>query len=388
MKRKKLAGAALGAATLALAVLSACADSLSAGTDTPPPQKPTLADPDAVAPVPPPEAGLCNAYECPAPYATCPGTSGLCTTNLATDIEHCGACDNECPNSLPIRQKLHASFACAKSRCQMLCAGPFGDCNGLVDDGCETSLDDDPMNCGLCGVACKAGEICWKGGCGCPSGYTQCGDSCVQLDQDDSNCGACGHQCTDPPPDAGPTVWPCGPSVVPPASGVNCLAAKCGVHCSPGFGNCNTDACGDGCETFLLTDHDHCGACGNKCRDDQACVGGKCICDADKTRCGGDCVDLESDPLNCGACGNACPGATGDGFSVHGSPICTLGRCGYDCPPGYADCDHRIENGCEVDLMVDPNHCGSCSAQCDLKGGQPCAGGRCLTKPCDAGVVH
>ncbi|MDB5213113.1 MAG: Tryptophan synthase alpha chain [Myxococcaceae bacterium] len=388
MKRKTLAGAALGAAVLAVAVLSACADSLSAGTDTPPAERPTFTAPEAAAATPSPEAGLCNAYECPSPYATCPGTSGLCTTNLSNDIGHCGTCDNECPSSIRIRQTLHASFACAKSRCQMICTPSWGDCDGFVDDGCETSLDDDPKNCGICGAACSAGEICWRGACGCPAGYTRCGNDCVKLADDDLNCGSCGHACSEPAADAGAATWPCGSGNYPPHTGFNCATSACGFHCASGFANCNTDVCGDGCEVSVTDDHENCGACGHACTAAQACVQGKCICDADKTRCGTDCVDLETDARNCGACGNACPGSSGDDLTSHGSPVCVLGRCGYACPPGFADCDHRIENGCEVDLMVDPTHCGSCTAQCDLAGGQPCAGGQCLTKPCDAGVVH
>jgi hypothetical protein len=390
MNRKNLAVAALGSAMVALVVLSACADSISAGADTPAAPAPTTFNtPDAPAATAPPEAGLCNAYECPSPYATCPGTSGLCTTNLATDSLHCGSCDTACPTFPPgPRNPLHASFVCAKAKCQMLCKPSFGDCNGFVDDGCETTLDDDPNNCGICGAKCAAGELCWKGACGCPAGYTQCGKECVKLAEDDSNCGACGHACEEPAADAGMGSWPCGPGKYPPNTAFNCATSKCGFHCQSGYANCDTNVCGNGCETSIKDDPSNCGACGHACNTDQACVEGRCICDPDRTRCSSGCVDLQTDAQNCGACGNACPGLSSDAVNGHGNPLCVLGRCSYTCTPGFADCDHRIENGCEVDLMVDPTHCGSCEAQCDLKGGQPCAAGRCLTKPCDAGAVH
>lgn len=379
---------------LALAVTPSCSSTISAGDDRAPLDASavsvTTGDAGGAVVAASPDAGQCNAYECPLPYATCPGTSGLCTTNLSNDVAHCGSCDNECPNSLMIRRQLHASFICATGRCLMLCTPLAGDCNHLVDDGCETSLDKDPANCGLCGNACDAGVICWRGACGCPSGYTQCGNDCVKLVDDDSNCGACGHACETPPLDAGPSTWLCGPGVYPPNVGFNCATSTCGLHCASGFGNCNADVCGDGCETALTDDHENCGSCGHACAPEQICAQGKCICDDDsRTRCGSECVDLQSDANNCGACGNACPGLVSDGFvsGPQGSPVCVLGRCTYHCPPGFADCDHRIENGCEVDLSTDPQNCGACGAHCDVAHGQPCAAGQCLTKPCAPGGV-
>lgn len=388
MNTRTLATTAFGATLVGLAVLSACQTSISAGFDGPiDPGPPPFTGADGAPPVPPPEAGLCNAYECPAPYATCPDTSGLCGANLSNDVEHCGSCDTRCPVLFGVRNPLQATFVCAKSKCQMLCRTTHGDCNGFVDDGCEVNLDDDPTNCGACGNACAAGSICWKGACGCPAGYTQCGKDCVKLSDDGANCGACGHACTEPAGDAGATTWPCGPDVKPTNTAFDCAVSTCGLHCAPGYGNCNSNVCGDGCESSLGEDPKNCGACGHACTADQICIEGKCICDPDQTRCGTTCADLQTDPLNCGACGNACPGLTGNGINGHGNPVCVLGRCDYQCGPGFADCDHRIENGCEIDLNVDPLHCGGCGTHCDLKGNQPCAAGHCLTKPCDAGVV-
>ena len=370
-----------------LAVLAACQSTISAGFDGPVEAGPTFIGADTGGPVGVDGGGLCNAYDCPAPYATCPDTSGLCGANLSNDVMHCGSCDIACPTLFGLRNPLQATFVCASSKCTMLCKEGYGDCDGLVDDGCEIKLDDDEANCGTCGTVCAAGSICWRGACGCPSGYTQCGTDCVKLSEDDANCGGCGHACAEPAADAGAAVWPCGPGVEAPNTGFNCNAAKCGFGCAPGFGNCNTNVCGDGCETSLGDDPNNCGACGNKCRDDQACSEGKCVCEGDATRCGTTCTDLQTDNQNCGACGNVCPGLGSDGISSNGSPVCVLGRCDYQCSPGRADCDHRIENGCEVDLNVDPRNCGACGTTCDIAGGQPCAAAKCLTKPCDAGVV-
>jgi hypothetical protein len=58
------------------------------------------------------------------------------------------------------------------------------------------------------------------------------------------------------------------------------------------------------------------------------------------------------------------------------------------CFPGFADCDDDVYTGCEVDIRKDQRNCGACGTRCDVKGGQPCVEGACLTKPCEAEVVR
>jgi hypothetical protein len=345
-----------------------------------------------------PSVPMCMSTECSLPYATCPDKSGLCNTNLNYDLNNCGACGNKCqfalddagvPTSTP-----SGVLNCENGKCGMICEPETGDCNGQVEDGCEARLRRDEQNCGACGNACKDGELCWRGVCGCPPGYTRCGDQCTQLDRDAKNCSVCGNLCVEPELDAGPGKWPCGAGVLPPHVGPVCLNSACQLNCTGDFtgtyDDCNSDICGDGCETNVNSDPNNCGACGKKCLPDQRCVSGECECAARHETLCGTCTDLMKDPNNCGACGNVCPGP-GDSYNRRaGHPICVLGRCSYYCPPGRADCDHRIENCCETDLNLDPANCGSCGAQCDLEAGQPCAAGRCLTKPCedDGGGVH
>lgn len=387
--RHALLGVVLGAFVVGIAALTACATTtISAGSDAPPAEAgpPVITGADS-GPAPEPDGGLCNAYTCPAPYATCPDTSGLCTVNLDTDPEHCGDCDTVCPNNLQIVQKLHSTFACSQGRCHISCSTGFTDCDGFVDDGCEIETDYDPFNCGACGKACAPGEVCWLGACGCPPGYKVCDGTCAKTDDDIFNCGTCGNACDPSTAPDNDTTWPCGTDTFPGNTTFACAMSACKVLCAPGFADCNTDVCDDGCETFTDGDPDHCGDCNTKCKPEQICNNGKCICEPDKTRCGTNCVDLENDPANCGACDNQCPGPSPDDAFGHGSPLCVLGKCTYHCPPGFADCDHRIDNGCEVDLNTDPLHCGTCDVACDVAGGQPCGAGRCLTGPCDAGVV-
>jgi hypothetical protein len=110
-------------------------------------------------------------------------------------------------------------------------------------------------------------------------------------------------------------------------------------------------------------------------------VNGECLCPPGTTRCGNSCVDTNVDIANCGGCGNDCDGASDS--TAHGAPTCSGGHCGYVCYPGFADCNHLLSDGCEVDLRSDQKNCGGCGKACDAAHGQPCVLGKCLTKPCD-----
>ena len=349
---------------------------------------PTLGEADAG---PGPEPGLCISLDCPSPYTTCSGVPGQCTVNLENDIAHCGACGNACAFD---GGSGNASLYCIDGQCQVQCNSDYGDCNGQREDGCETNLQRDHANCGTCGNACQEGEVCWYGVCGCPPGFAQCGDqTCHRLAYDPQNCSECGNRCPFPD-DAGPgaELWPCGVGVAPPNWGARCNNSKCDLGCDGQYADCNGELCTDGCETDITKDPNNCGACGKQCGPEQACVDGKCKCEGSSLAwCGAECVDTQTNAFHCGACGNACPGYR-DSSATHlrGTPSCVLGRCSYYCGPGRANCDDDIDNGCEVDTMTDPMNCGGCGVQCDVDAGQPCAGGKCLTKPCDgadSGVV-
>jgi hypothetical protein len=122
--------------------------------------------------------------------------------------------------------------------------------------------------------------------------------------------------------------------------------------------------------------------------DTDACLG---------TSCGGICTATSSDPSNCGTCGQACPSGqgcnsgtcgTGGGGTIScttstdcpaeantASATCSSNICIYACNVGFNDCDHKVSNGCETNLMTDPSNCGTCGSAC--ASGQSCVSGAC-----------
>jgi hypothetical protein len=351
---------------IALTLQAACARSVTSDLES----DPSFLSPDAMTPAP---LNVCVSTDCPPPWATC--GDGLCATDTTRDVEHCGSCANACPHQPPSH---HATALCAKSKCEIACEELSADCNHDPADGCEVFTGDDPKNCGGCGNVCKDGDICWKGACGCPTGFTQCGQECKNLASDNLNCGACGSKCV-APPNSDP-AWGCGPGVQPSNTTWGCEGGACKQTCMALFGDCNASICTDGCEVDEHTDPNNCGGCGHECGAGQDCVDGTCLCPPGTTRCGSRCIAVNVDPDNCGGCGIGCPGAQDD--TANGGPTCTGGRCGYLCYVGFADCDHRLDNGCEVTTGSDPKNCGGCGIKCDSSRGQPCVEGKCLTKPC------
>lgn len=95
-----------------------------------------------------------------------------------------------------------------------------------------------------------------------------------------------------------------------------CLAGACGVGtCAPGFADCNALPA-DGCEASLQTVTD------------------------------------------CGGCGLACP--TLENVAM----TCVGGACTGTCAAGFGDCNGKVEDGCEKNLLKDRNNCGTCGARC------------------------
>jgi hypothetical protein len=90
-------------------------------------------------------------------------------------------------------------------------------------------------------------------------------------------------------------------------------------------------------------------------------------------------VNLVSDPLHCGSCGDAVCS------SQNGTPTCNAGRCGIDCSNGYDNCDSEIGNGCETNTSGSIKNCGQCGNVCPTKGpgwSANCVEGACGQTEC------
>lgn len=212
------------------------------------------------------------------------------------------------------------------------CEKGFADCNHSPDDGCEANLAKDIDHCGGCDVACSA------------SGTTD-------------------RACND---------------------------GVCNVVCDITHADCDKDG-SDGCEVDLKRDTANCGACNAACSaagtTQTACIAGVCSpsCDATHADCDKDgkngCeVDLQADPDHCGGCGAACSGA---GTTTR---ACVAGVCTPTCDAAHADCDEDGKTGCEVDVVTDPDHCGTCATSCSPQNvkARLCVAGAC-TPVCNSG---
>lgn len=117
------------------------------------------------------------------------------------------------------------------------------------------------------------------------------------------------------------------------------------------------------------------------------------ICSGDFDDCNRDpsdgCeVDLINEPIHCGACDLDCS------FEAEGS-ICDTGVCvdgngdcsgdgTCTCPGTFDNCDGYLPNGCETDVAFDDLNCGSCGNDCTVTG-EVCQDGFCGSPGCQAG---
>lgn len=139
---------------------------------------------------------------------TCtPGTPGTETCNtvdddcdgtvdngfdLSSNVQHCGACNSPC-------MLANATPRCANRACEVQsCNANWGNCDGVMSNGCEADLLTDSMNCNACGTRCQA-----PGSTGaCVNGM--CQFTCTQgyLDLDGNPMNGCEYMCPVWPPTA------------------------------------------------------------------------------------------------------------------------------------------------------------------------------------------
>ncbi len=224
-------------------------------------------------------------------------------------------------------------------------------------------LQKDGANCGACGKACKAGEVCSAGKCAfvCPAGQAMCTAAsgapyCANLQSDNKDCGGCGKAC---------------------AAAEACVAGKCTFTCPGNLTKCSPAGGSPYCAA-TDSDNKNCGACGKACAATEACVAGKCTltCPPAQTKCapaGGPafCASTQSDNKNCGQCGFACKS----------NEVCTSGVCVPFCLPGQTQCKPAGGGApyC-ANLQTDASDCGKCGAACAAP--QKCLAGKCLAQSC------
>jgi hypothetical protein len=348
----------------------------------------------------------------------CTGTPELCNGidddcdgvvdngfNLQSDPLNCGACGIVC--SAPTASTACVAGQCTISACtpgyvdadknpvngceclltnggKEICDGADNDCDGVIDNGFD--LQNDPNNCGACGVVCDAPNatpFCAKGACvlTCKPGYYD-----VDKKADDG----CEYACTPSGPemcdgrdnDCNGLIDGDDPGLVYTPSDRTCYSSAAG-SCQAGLTTCIAGAL--------------------------VCVGAgppsEEVCDGRDNNCNG--VIDETDPnlgKTCYTPGMAgCDATTGVcvGECKLGAYVCTGGKlvCGGVVTPEVEvcdgkdnDCDGVIDNG--IDTDTDPNNCGGCGHKCSLPNAiSVCIQGVCVFDPknhegaCAAGWV-
>ena len=130
-----------------------------------------------------------------------------------------------------------------------LCPSGFTQCgNDCVD------LQSNTKYCGTCNSACKNGDQCVTGKCTCPKGWAYCSGTCTPMSAP-THCGGCGIVCR---------------------QGLQCVdngSGGFGCGCPPGHrycGNMGQGYCRD------MNSNQSCGQCGNICLPSQKCINQKC----------------------------------------------------------------------------------------------------------------
>lgn len=123
------------------------------------------------------------------------------------------------------------------------CGERLVNCSGTCRD-----LTSDGANCGGCGLACGAGQVCRSSACvptrpTCGAGEMDCNGMCRNLQTSAENCGTCGHACS---------------------QNEVCRAGAC----TPSVPTCTANT---------QTDVANCGRCGNRCGSGESCMSGMCV---------------------------------------------------------------------------------------------------------------
>jgi hypothetical protein len=143
-------------------------------------------------PSPPNAYGFCGPagceFECASLWADCDGnkTNG-CETAINT-ASNCYVCGATCVAGA------NETASCSTGICQRTCAAGWGDCDGNVANGCETSLNSN-NHCHVCDNVCGGSSVCTTQGCvGCGNGICERGETHTNC-PDDCECNPGSYDC-------------------------------------------------------------------------------------------------------------------------------------------------------------------------------------------------
>jgi len=296
---------------------------------------------------------------------------------------NCGQCGNMCDLLSP------AVPECFNGTCRIKSCSPgFKDCNGIYADGCEINTDMDTENCGACDNDCNDSVFgvvspqCMGGTCDfdmCADGYSECDshreNGCESITTV-SQCGLCNNDCNNNVENA--EIPSCNPYPSP----------HCDYDtCRDGYLDCNPFR-DDGCESMrdVTRCTDSCIMCeaenadaicttDNECDYTDPCSFGYLDCDSNRAN---GCEKSGTTLTDCGMCEHTC-----DAVVNVVNVLCSFeGECEYDsCQSGYLECDTHLYTGCEQ--AEDYDHCGPDCSSCTgkLANVDPpfCDGGACTT---------
>lgn len=274
-----------------------------------------------------------------------------CTVSLPDDGKYKCSADKDCGGDdfICFHPESAAAFCCkpGAAGCTPGTATGGGTGGGGGNNCPGVDLQTDRNNCGQCGRACTAVQICTAGAC-VNAGETNCADGTDndnngQTDCVDTSCEArsCGNGCTCKAGSKAETL--CFQGVDEDGDTL--------IDCADP--DCSTLSCGNGCVCF------------NGGKTEVGCIDGQ---DNDgDTRI--DCADSEADG------GGDCP----PGRSCKPAPntsVCTAGQCtcnGIASPPTETRCGDGLDNDCSGQIdCVDLN--------CTTLGCQPDGGRLCICR--------